>query len=278
MKVAFTKMSGAGNDFIVIDRRGEKGPFDGARHAPLLCDRRRGVGADGLILIETSPQHDFSMRYFNADGSTGSMCGNGGRCAASLVMGTAPDASTTFDTLGGVFHASNTPRGVRLTLNDPGEPRMGIRLDIPGVDTTGHFIDTGSPHLVIRVDTPEFDTMNIHDSGRKIRNSHYFSPGGTNVDYIMAAGEGHIKIRTYERGVEEETLACGTGAVASAVIFDLLSGNVEKPGKREIRVTPRSGEELLVTFTRVKGKVTDVLLEGPALATFTGSFETPVSG
>ncbi len=274
MIVPFTKMSGAGNDFVVIDRRTAFDTFEAAVYAPVLCDRRRGIGADGVIVLKASAVTDFTMEYYNADGSTGSMCGNGGRCAAALVLGEEGGVTTSFEACGNVHSATRTAMGINLGMADPGTPRMDIDLGIRDVEIRGHFINTGSPHLVLMKDSPGFESMEIVETGRKIRHSKHFEPGGTNVDYVQVVGEGHIAVRTYERGVEDETLACGTGAVAAAVIYDILSGMQNEWGKRTVRVTPRSGESLMVNFTREAAGIRDVHLEGPAVVTFTGSFNT----
>lgn len=267
-------MSGAGNDFIVIDRRTETEPFDAIRYVTALCDRRRGIGADGVIVLNASSVNDFTMEYYNADGSTGSMCGNGGRCAAALVLGEGSGGTTSFDSCGHVHRATRTGNGIRLEMEDPGVPRMDIDLGIPDVDIPGHFIDTGSPHLVLPMDNRELEKMDIVETGRKIRYSELFAPAGTNVDFVTVVGEGHIAVRTYERGVEDETLACGTGAVASAVIYDILHGKGGKSGQKSIRITPRSGETLFVTFSRDEKGIRTVNLEGPAVVTFRGTIDT----
>jgi diaminopimelate epimerase len=275
MKIPFTKMSGAGNDFVVVDRRSERKTADWKGLTPLLCDRRRGVGADGLIVIRPGSEHDFIMEYYNADGSTGSMCGNGGRCAAAYVLGSTGAERTSFQSCGRIYKAVATQNGILLSMDDPGRPEMEIRIDLPGVDIPGHFIDSGSPHLVLITDSPDFHTVDIRDTGRKIRNLQHFSPGGTNVDFIKIMGEGEIAVRTYERGVEDETWACGTGAVASAIIYVMKHGG---EGVQTIGVTPKSGEKLTVNFRKTGGVITDVKLEGPAVMTFTGTFDTEVPG
>jgi len=268
-------MSGAGNDFVVVDWRDKAETVDWELLTPLLSDRRMGVGADGLIVIHSSREHEFSMEYYNADGSTGSMCGNGGRCASAYVMGATGAGHTNFESCGRVYQAKATKNGIELSMNDPGRLELEIIIDVPGVDLPGHFIDSGSPHLVLFTDTQEFETFDISDSGCKIRHLPHFGPGGTNVDYVKIMGEGHIAVRTYERGVENETWACGTGAVAAAVIYSMKYGG---EGERSVRVTPMSGETLLVTFRKTGAVVTDVRLEGPAVITFTGTFDLEYPG
>jgi len=275
MDVPFTKMSGAGNDFVVVDRRGDVDRIDWKRYAPVLCNRRRGIGADGLIVIRSSPENDFTMVYYNADGSTGSLCGNGGRCAAGYVLKSKGRDKTTFDSCGRPYNASATENGIIVSMDNPGRPEMDMKLDIPGVEIPGHFVNTGSPHLVLLTDSPEFEKTDILESGRKIRNAARFAPAGTNVDYVKVTGEGRIAVRTYERGVEDETWACGTGAVASAVIYVMKYGG---EGQQSVRVTPKSGETLLVCFRRQGRVITDVSLEGPAVVTFSGTFETDITG
>jgi diaminopimelate epimerase len=268
-------MSGAGNDFVVVDRTGSgglRGLDDPPALARSISDRRSGVGADGLIVLGPPPSGaDFTMDYFNADGSTGSLCGNGGRCAAAYMMDRLGRDAVTFHTLGKAYRARRKGRDVVLEMDNPGPLRSGIRLGGPRDAMTGHFIDTGSPHVVIARDGGLPGTREVYELGREIRHHPEFQPSGTNVDFIAAEGEDIIRIRTYERGVEDETRACGTGAVAAAMVYAVLRGG---EGERSIGVIPLSGERLVVTFRRSGERFTGVSLEGPAIVTFTGSFDT----
>lgn len=265
-------MSGAGNDFVVIDRPAGRVP-DWTVLVPAICDRRAGIGADGVIIISPAAGADFTMEYFNADGSTGSLCGNGGRCAASHVMDRLGKGSVSFRTLDRIYHAARVGDGVILELDPPGLPRLNIPLRVRDADFVGHFLDTGSPHLVLFGAHGSPGTGHIDDVGRAIRHHPEFRPGGTNVDFVTVAENGDLRIRTYERGVEAETWACGTGAVAAALIHSLLNG-VE--GEGVVRVMPLSGEFLRVRYRRGGDRFSGVKLEGPARVTFTGTYEAVV--
>ncbi len=242
MKIPFLKMSGAGNDFVVVDRlEGTPGPAWGSV-VPAMCDRRRGIGADGVIIVTPATTADFTMEYFNADGSTGSMCGNGGRCASSYLMEILGRSEVSFLACGRPYRAARSVNGVKLQMDDPGPARMHVSLRVRNADLVGHFIDTGSPHLVIVGDIFGRDSRSVVDVGREIRHHEAFSPSGTNVDFVTVEGKDRLIIRTYERGVEDETWACGTGAVAAALVYALLEGG---EGSREVRITPLSGETLI---------------------------------
>ena len=274
MVFSFVKMSGAGNDFVVIDRT-EDGGLQGLPAMPALVrkmtDRRSGIGADGVIVLGPATAADFTMHYFNADGSSGSLCGNGGRCAASLLMDRWGRGEVRFITSGKVYRAKRVDSGILLEMENPGPVRPDLTLRAGANTWKGHFIDTGSPHLVIMTDggLPERDVVLM--AGRELRNHAEFRPSGTNVDFVSVEGEGRLKIRTYERGVEDETWACGTGAVASAIIYALLRG---PEGENVISVVPLSSEVLTVRFFRRGSRFSGVSLEGPAAVTFTGIFDS----
>jgi diaminopimelate epimerase len=270
MKIPFLKMSGAGNDFVLVDGTPGAIAADWKPVVRAMCDRRRGIGADGVLLLSPSTGEDFTMDYFNADGSTGSLCGNGGRCAASYMMEILGRDSVSFRSCGRRYTAVKSGNGVILDMDDPGPPRMNIRLCVGSLDLVGHFIDTGSPHLVLLADT-EPDTEDVVRIGREIRHHQAFAPSGTNVDFVTVGGEGHLGIRTYERGVEAETWACGTGSVAAALVYSILRG---KQGAASVTVIPLSGEPLIVRFTRTGSSFANVKLEGPATVTFRGVFDT----
>jgi diaminopimelate epimerase len=266
-------MSGAGNDFVVVDRTGAgglSGLGDPTALVRSLCDRRRGIGADGVIFLGPPAGADFTMHYFNADGSTGSLCGNGGRCASSYMMGALGRDSVTFHACGREYRADRKGSGIVLGMDDPGPMRLDIPLRAGNADLVGHFIDTGSPHVVVPLEGGLPDTRGVFETGREIRHNPVFQPSGTNVDFIAVEGEDLVRIRTYERGVEDETWACGTGAVASAMVYSALRGG---EGDRSIGVIPLSGEKLVVKFHRSGARFTRVSLEGPAVVTFTGSYD-----
>ena len=270
MKIPFVKMSGAGNDFVVVDRMTETAGPEWASIIPAMCHRRFGIGADGVILITPEPTADFTMEYFNADGSSGSMCGNGGRCVAAYMMDRLNRPTVSFQAAGRLYRAERSTNGVKLQMDDPGTVRLHIRLSIGDADILGHFIDTGSPHLVILGHKFGNDARSVVEVGRELRHHADFQPSGTNVDFITATGRDEVTIRTYERGVEDETWACGTGAVAAALIYSLLEGR-EGPGS--VRVTPLSGKTLRVTFRRSGSAFNDIALDGPTVETFAGVYE-----
>ncbi|HEY6953179.1 MAG TPA: diaminopimelate epimerase [Bacteroidota bacterium] len=273
MKIPFAKMSGAGNDFVVIDNRSGK-VKDGSRLARRICDRKWGVGADGLILLENSAEAEYRMMYYNADGSYGGMCGNGGRCIARFAVDKGLAGSVhRFEALGYIYDSIVKPDVVLLTMKDPVRMKMGIVLPLGSSKLKLHFVDTGSPHVVIPIAQlvkryRTLEAIPVTTIGRKIRYHKSFSPEGTNVNFIERTKAGSIRIRTYERGVEEETLACGTGSIASALIASRL-WKVSSP----VEVIPASGATLEVSF-RVKGsEYSNVVLRGQAVTTFTGEFD-----
>jgi diaminopimelate epimerase len=268
MELSFAKLNGAGNDFVGLDNRdGMLGDTDKGALARVLCDRHFGVGADGIIILAPSTVGDVQMQYYNADGSAGGMCGNGGRCAAvfARAMGCSGDALRV-EALGFVYRAEFTPHGVRLHMKNPVGIFRGIRVQISDVPHTVHAIDTGSPHIVQFVS--DLPTVPVETTGRTLREHARFAPEGTNVNFVETLDTSLIAMRTYERGVEAETLACGTGSVASAVIAHLEYG-LRPP----IRVRTWSGEFLRVDFTSNGASITDVVLEGPAVIVFQGRLQ-----
>lgn len=266
MELNFTKLSGAGNDFVAIDDRdGRLGGIDKAALARALCDRHRGIGADGILVIAPSSIADVKMLYYNADGTDGGMCGNGGRCAAvyARMLGV-PGTTLTIEALEYVYRAEFTSHGVRLHMKDPIAIARGIRVTAGGATYTVHGINTGSPHIVTFVN--DLSTPDVEGTGRALREHERFAPEGTNVNFVETIDTSALAMRTYERGVEAETLACGTGSVASAVIAHLEYG-LRPP----IRVRTHSGESLRVDFTIIGSRITDVTLEGPAVTVFSGT-------
>lgn len=255
-KLTFYKMSGSGNDFVLIDNRGKLLDQDPQEFAKKICHRRLSVGADGLILLEPSDVADFKMRIINADGSEAEMCGNGGRCIARLahMLGVAKE-KMAFETLAGLIRAE--VRGARVTLQmaKPHSLRMNLDIPVNGSRYTVHVINTGVPHAILFVE--DLDGAPVFELGRRLRYHEAFQPAGTNVDFVQVTGPSTIQIRTYERGVEDETLACGTGATASAMIAAAL-GKVTSP----VAVTVRSGELLTVHFEKRDGTFEEVFFEG----------------
>ncbi len=255
MTLTFYKYQGAGNDFIIIDNR--KNILDPAdrKRIKQICDRRFGIGADGLMMLYDHKEADFEMKYFNSDGYEGTMCGNGGRC---IVMFAKKKKlikhKTMFKTSDGVHTAEITDTTVRLRMNDV------ITIRKLG---DSYFIDTGSPHYVTF--TNDVDNIDVFNKGSKLRNNKQFKPHGTNVNFVQIQENG-LSVRTYERGVEDETLSCGTGAVAAAIV-SVYSGQIDS---NNVQVKTRGGI-LNVSFRRNdKGGFSDIILEGPAVFVFEG--------
>ena len=266
MELAFTKLSGAGNDFVALDDRdGRLGDIDRGALAKTLCDRHRGIGADGILILAPSTLADVKMLYYNADGSFGGMCGNGGRCTAAYarILGV-PGDELTIEALDFIYRAQFTAHGVRLHMKDPVNIVRGIRVQANGGTHTVHAINTGSPHIVQFVS--DLDRVDVERLGRTLREHERFAPEGTNVNFVQTLDMSVLSMRTYERGVEAETLACGTGSVASAVVAHLEYG-LRPP----IRVLTRSGESLRVEFNVHGSRIAQVTLEGSAVSVFSGT-------
>jgi diaminopimelate epimerase len=263
----FTKMNGAGNDFILLDNRAGDIHLDRSQIAR-LCDRHRGIGADGILLIEkASNRSDFRMRYFNADGGEAEMCGNGARCFARFTNKIAgAQGKISFETPAGVIAADLVGDLVTLQMTEPTDLRLNIKLPVTDENKTVHFINSGVPHVVIPV--PQIDDIDVQREGSAIRYHKMFSPKGANVNFIEKRGANKIAIRTYERGVEDETLACGTGVVASALIFAAIE-QVNGP----VKVVARGGDELQVGFEKSNNQFRNVTLTGPAEFVFEGTIE-----
>ncbi|HLF85516.1 MAG TPA: diaminopimelate epimerase [Nitrospiria bacterium] len=265
IKVPFYKMSGSGNDFILIDnRKGILSGMDMESFASRICVHRMSVGGDGLIFIEESKVADFKCTLHNADGSRADMSGNGSRCTArfAFLLGIVKK-DMTFETGAGVLRAEVEGYLVKVSFPPPKDLRLNIDIDIDGERYDGHFINTGVPHLVYLVnDVERLDLIKI---GRATRRHNIFSPAGTNVNFIKLVSGNTLQIRTYERGVEDETLACGTGSVASAIIASILKG-VSSP----VILKTRSGKELIVHFKRDGKLFFDILLEGDAMVIYEG--------
>jgi diaminopimelate epimerase len=257
MKIPFMKMSGSGNDFILIDHREPFLEEDRLKEwIRKVCQRRISVGADGLILIERSKKADFNWRFYNADGSEAEMCGNGGRCAArfAYLKGIA-GPSLQFETLAGILSAKVDGKKVKLEMTKP----FGLKLDetilIEGDKQIFSTIHTGVPHAVLFVE--DLEGLDVFRMGRAIRYHSHFTPNGTNVDFVQLERGPQLSVRTYERGVEDETLACGTGAVASALVA-AFKGWVKSP----VSIRTRGGEILTVYFEIEAKEIKRVFFEG----------------
>lgn len=264
--IAFTKMSGTGNDFIVINNMQGTYAIDWSGFAARYCTRRISVGADGVLILESSAEADFNYRIFNADGSEAEMCGNGARCAARFAFDQdIAGRSMRFKTLAGIIEARVHTDDVSIKMTNPHDFRKDIALDIDAHRYNLSFINSGVPHAVLFTD--RLSSIPIEELGRSIRSHPYFSPAGTNVNFIQITSEGHISVRTYERGVEAETLACGTGAVASAIISSHLQPACGAPPVH----VHMPGGDLRIDFATHNATFRDVWLSGKVDTVYTGS-------
>lgn len=268
MILEFTKMNGAGNDFILLDNRSGQVRLT---HDQIvrLCDRHRGVGADGILILvpSQSGKADWAWDFYNSDGSTGEMCGNGARCFARFTQRVVPlNRDFTFETEAGVISAAFSGDRVTVNLTKPKD----LKLNEPVVLSTGpatiHSLNTGVPHAVLYV--PDADKAMVLSLGPEVRRHAHFGPRGTNVNFVQVLGPNHIRVRTFERGVEGETLACGTGVCASAMISARVH-NFSSP----VQVQVQGGDTLEVNFRDQDGGFDDVRLSGPADFVYTGRIE-----
>lgn len=268
MLLEFTKMNGAGNDFILLDNRA--GTISLTREKVVrFCDRHRGVGADGLIALVpcASGKADWAWQFYNSDGSTGEMCGNGARCFARFVQKTIGlTRDFTFETEAGVITARFHGDRVTVSLTQPKDLRLNQQVPLSTGLATIHSLNTGVPHAVLYV--PDADEAMVQTLGPELRRHLHFGPRGTNVNFVQVLGPNHIRVRTFERGVEGETLACGTGVTASAVI----SARVQK-FTSPVKVQVQGGDTLEVSFRDTGTDFADVRLTGPAEFVFDGEIE-----
>lgn len=265
MILDFTKMNGAGNDFILLDNRA--GQIQLSREQIVrLCDRHRGVGADGVMLLIPSRtgQADWAWDFHNSDGSTGEMCGNGARCFARFVQKlTGATTGFRFETGAGVITASFDGARVTVNLTQPKDLRLNESVALSAGAQTIHSLNTGVPHAVLYV--PDADKAMVTQLGPEIRHHAHFSPRGTNVNFVQVLGPNHIRVRTFERGVEGETLACGTGVSAAAMVSARVHGFVPP-----VKVQVQGGDTLEVSFNDRSDGFSDVRLSGPAEFVFEG--------
>ncbi|MFA9290172.1 MAG: diaminopimelate epimerase [Solirubrobacteraceae bacterium] len=254
----FYKYQGTGNDFILIDDRGKKFPKENNFLIKELCNRHFGIGADGLILLEKDEESDFKMVYFNSDGNESTLCGNGGRCIVAFARDLELIKNETlFNAIDGLHKAKITEDLVYLKMNDVSEIKNSA---------TYYFLNTGSPHHVEFVEN--IDELDVKTLGSKIRYGAPYFKEGSNVNFVEKVNEQQLKIRTYERGVEDETLSCGTGITASALAYHYSKQT--NLTKIEIK-TP--GGNLTVSFDCVNGKYQNIYLIGPAKLVFTGNIK-----
>mgnify|MGYP001563756089 CR=1 FL=1 len=262
-KIPFIKMVGAGNDFVIVEHDAN---LDYSKLAPKICSRQNGIGADGILVLDKSTSANFKMRVINADGSEAEMCGNGARCMAAYIVSKSLTKNKLFamETLAGTILAEAEGENAKVRLSDPKDYRPGIPLTIAGNKIQVDYIDTGVPHVIVFVE--KLREIDVNSLGALIRNHGQFKPRGTNVDFVELLREGHVEVRTFERGVEGETLACGTGSVAAAIIsFIRANPKVKERVDASMKVLTRSTELLEVTFDLREGnKITNVWLIGSA--------------
>jgi len=268
MTLDFVKMNGAGNDFILVDNRAGKIKLT-TEQIVRLCDRHGGIGADGLLLLvpNTTGRADWSWDFFNSDGSVADMCGNGARCFARFIQSVASvKEQTSFETGAGVITAKLSGARVTIGLTSPKDLRLNEAVPTLAGKLIAHSLNTGVPHAVVFV--PDADKAMVQQLGAELRYHEHFKPKGTNVNFAQVLGPNHIRVRTYERGVEGETLACGTGVTASA----LVSSRVHQ-FTSPVKVQVQGGDTLEVSWSETGGAFADVKLSGPADFVFKGSIE-----
>ena len=264
--IRFWKLEGAGNDFLGLD--GRLGGFKlNRKKITDLCDRRRGVGADGVLVVEKPKRRgaDFRMRYYNSDGGEAEMCGNGARCFALLARAVSGRKGNVLriQTQAGLVTLQIRGQEVQVSMTEPTRLRLGKKVVVAGRKVVVDFLNTGVPHAVLFVRSVR--SVDVAQLGRAIRYHSAFAPSGTNVNFVEIGRGNRIHVRTYERGVEGETLACGTGVVASSILSNLRRG-LRSP----ILVTTRGGDHLRVEFSMVNGQARKVTLQGPARIVYTG--------
>lgn len=260
--IHFVKMSGAGNDFVIVDAAEVT---DAKKLAVRMCDRTNGIGADGLLLLDKSAKSDYRMRIINADGSEAEMCGNGSRCMAAYIVAYKNPKKPLFsiETIAGEILAKAKGETAHVRLSNPKDYRADVPLEISGRQIHANYIDTGVPHAVIFVSG--LSDIDVNTIGRAVRFHPAFQPRGTNVNFVEQINAGLVAARTYERGVEGETKACGTGSVASAIVAYLKSnpGNINVT-KGEMATRTKSGEILHITFDKNNDEFFNVWLKGSA--------------
>jgi len=266
-KIPFMKLSGAGNDFVIINnlnRVVDSTDSEFMNFVMKVCQRRMSVGADGVLLVEPIDDVDFRMRYFNADGGEVETCGNGARCISKFAyLNGIVSEQMRFLTNAGVYEAEVVGENVKVRMSDPTDIRINVPLRLEdGVHNVG-FANSGVPHVVFFVE--DLQATDVFDLGQQTRYHNDFKPAGTNANFIRIHSQELIEIRTYERGVENETLACGTGSIASAIVSATL-GEVKSP----VSVKTASGVVLKIHFDLENDEVKNVYLEGDARVIFAG--------
>ena len=275
-KIAFTKMHGAGNDFVLIDDRDGTFPVHDHILLSMLASHRTGISCEGVILVQKSSVADFRMEFFNPDGTEADLCGNGARCVAAFAreIGVVSSAAMTFETRAGLVDAEVSANGtsVKVWMPEPRNRRYGLQVKVGDEVVTGDYVEVGVPHFIVR--SENVSSLDVEGFGRALRLSDAFAPNGTNVDFAQFVPAHKVVIRTYERGVEAESGACGTGAVATAVVA------VETKGlSLPINVRTSEGYTLTVDGDWRHAKTTGFTLTGPVKKVFEGvvdldSFDT----
>lgn len=266
MNIPFIKAEGTGNDFIIIDENDLPEGVSVSELAAELCSRKRSVGADGLLICGDSQEADLSMRIINPDGGEVQMCGNGARCVAlyAYKLKGIP-ANMKLQTKAGLIEIEIKNDVPKLKLTEPSDIKLDFDLEVDGETIRANFINTGVEHVVVVVDNLE--EYQVAEKGRQLRYHEAFKPQGANANFVEFIDEANIKVRTYERGVEAETLACGTGAAASALISALI-GKTKPP----VNVHTLSGDILKISFNIEKNAVNNVYLEGKCNLIYQGKY------
>lgn len=260
-KIRFTKMAGAGNGFVVVENSG----VNLKKLVINICSPKTGLGTDGLLVLDKSRKADYKMRIINADGSEAEMCGNGARCLAAYIAANKHPKKKRFaiETLAGIVMAEANGEVANIRLSDPVNYVPEFTINVNGRKLKTAYIDTGVPHAIVYVD--QIDKIDVDKIGRAIRYNKRFYPRGTNADFVEQISGNFIKVRTYERGVEGETLACGTGSTAAAIVTYLKSNpGVRNKARVVMKVHTLSTEVLSVSFKISEGAVSDVWLKGSA--------------
>jgi len=269
MKIEFTKATASGNDFVIIDSRNKIFDFNYNNFVKKVCNRKFGIGADGVIFIEKDVDYDFLMRYFNSDGSEGSLCGNGARCASKFYSKLSNKKKLTFKAIGNKYESDILDNSVRLYLPDLSNEIKNYNFEIENYDLNAFFINTGSPHIIIFENEfkkiADIQQIDVYKYGNLIRNHSSLLPGGANINFVKIIDDNTIRIRTYERGVEDETLACGTGSIASAIVSS-INYNLKKP----LRILTQGEEIFIVNFVLNYNIIEKISLEGSAILVFDG--------
>ncbi|MBT8324453.1 MAG: diaminopimelate epimerase [Winogradskyella sp.] len=258
MSTIFYKYQGTGNDFIIIDNRSSQFNKNNTKRVSALCDRRFGIGADGLILLENDDEADFKMVYYNSDGNESTMCGNGGRCITAFanMLGIISE-NAVFRAIDGLHQSRIEGEKVYLQMQV---------VDTVKINDSYVYLDTGSPHHVTLVN--DVEALNLKSEGARIRYSDLYGKDGCNINFVQQVDESQFKVRTYERGVEDETLSCGTGVTAVAIAMSALN----KTNKKQVELeTP--GGELSVKFSKQNDSYSDIWLIGPATFVYKGEIQ-----